>query len=71
MIIVKLTVLCLTATAIYMFFYIPYLKNNPQEIVLANKFDFYVPKGGYVAAILIILSVIGIFASAIYFLFFR
>lgn len=71
MIIVKLTVLCLIATAIYMFFYIPYLKSNPQEIILANKFDFYVPNGGCVAAILVIFSIIGIFASAIYLLFFR
>lgn len=71
MIIVKLTIFCFITTAIYMFFYIPYLKRNPHEIILTNKFNYYVPKGGYIAAILILLDVIGILASAIYLLFFR
>lgn len=71
MIVVKLTVLCFIATAIYMFFYIPYLKSNPQEIILSDLFKSYVPKGGYVATILVLLDIIGLLASAVYLLFFR
>lgn len=71
MIILKMTVLCLVLTAIYMFFYIPYLKRNPQEIILSDLFKSYVPKGGYVAAILVLLDIIGFLASAVYLLFFR
>lgn len=70
MIIVKLTVLLIIATAIYTWCVKSYLRGNLKETLLYNKGE-YMPKYKVVLALLRMFSIIGIFASAIYFLFFR
>lgn len=71
MIIVKVTILIVMITVLYCFFWFSWLKRNLHEVVLMNAIKDYLPKGGLVAGILIIISIIGIFASVIWALFFR
>lgn len=71
MIIVKLTVLLLLATVIYAFLIKAYLSGNRKEAVKVAFDKNYVPKYLVALAIIGIITIIGIFASAIYLLFFR
>lgn len=71
MIIVKITILLLLATVIYWFLIRSYLKGNRREAVKIAFDSKYAPKYIIVFGIMDGLSIIGIFASAIYLLFFR
>jgi len=71
MIIVKLTVLAVMITALYIWIWRAWLKSNPKEALKVAFGKNYVPKGGYMLAIFLLIDIIGIFASAIYLLFFR
>lgn len=69
MIIVKLTILIVLITAIYIFFWRSYLRSNPIEALKISVGG--AGKGGYILSALVILSIIGILASVIWALFFR
>lgn len=71
MMIVKLTILFVLLTAIYMYFWKAWLKTNPKEVFKMNFNKEYLPKSGYPLIPLIFFDVAGIIASAIYFLFIR
>lgn len=70
MIIVKLTVLSLVISAIFYFALRVWISADTKRALLAKVTGKY-PKWLYGFAICILLDIIGIFASAIYFLFFR
>lgn len=71
MIIVKITVILILITAIYMYFWEAWLKTNPKEVFKMNLNREYLPKSGYPLVPLIFFDVVGIIASAIYLLFIR
>jgi len=71
MIIVKLTVLAVMVTALYIWIWRAWLKFNPEETLKTAFNRNYLPKSGYPIILFLLLDVIGIFASAIYLLFFR
>lgn len=71
MIIVKLTVLLLLATVVYAFLIKAYLAGDRKEAVKIAFDSNYQPKYLIVLAIMGSVTIIGIFASAIYLLFFR
>ena len=71
MIIVKLTILAVMITALYVWIWRAYLQSNPKEVFNIAFRKNYVPKGGCALIILLLIDVIGVFASAIYLLFFR
>lgn len=71
MMIVKLTILFVLLTAIYMYFWKTWLKANPKEVFKMSFNKEYLPKSGYPLIPLIFFDVVGIIASAIYFLFIR
>lgn len=71
MIIVKLTVLLLLATVVYAFLIKAYLAGDRKEAVKVAFDGNYQPKYLIILAIMDIVTTIGIFASAIYLLFFR
>lgn len=71
MIIVKLTVLVVMVTALYIWIWRAWLKSNPEEALNTTFNRNYLPKSGYPIILFLLLDVIGIFASAIYLLFFR
>lgn len=70
MIIVKLTVLSFLITAIYIFAMKIWAESNVPKYLLARNTGKY-PKWIYPVVLFIMFDVIGIFASAIYLLFFR
>lgn len=69
MIIVKITILLVVITVIYIFLWRAYIQNNPAETFKIAVGG--VGKGGYVLSALVILSIIGVLSSTIYLLFFR
>ena len=69
MIIVKITMLLLVVTAVYIWSVKLYLKSNIEEAI-RYEFKGYRPLYKILVAVLRILCVIGIIASAIWFLFF-
>lgn len=71
MIIVKITILLLLVTVIYAFIIKAYLAGDRKEAVKVAFDSNYQPKYLAVLAVMGILTIIGIFASAIYLLFFR
>lgn len=71
MIIVKLTVLLVLATVIYAFLIKAYLAGDRKEAAKVAFDGDYQPKYLAILAIMGIVTIIGIFASAIYLLFFR
>lgn len=71
MIIVKLTVLAIMVTTLYIWIWRAWLKSNPEEALKTAFNRSYLPKSGYPIVVLLFLDIIGIFASAIYLLFFR
>ena len=71
MIIVKLTVLAVMVTALYIWIWRAWLKSNPEEAFKTALNRNYLPKSGYPIIIFLLIDIIGIFASAIYLLFFR
>lgn len=71
MIIVKLTVLTVMVTAVYVFLYKSWLAQNPKEAFKITFDKSYLPKSAVFLSLLVGLDIIGIFASAIYLLFFR
>ena len=70
MIIVKLTVLSLVVSAIYYFALRVWVGADTKRALLARITGKY-PKWLYGFALFIFLDIIGIFTSAIYFLFLR
>lgn len=71
MIIVKITVMLILITAVYVYLWESYIGVNPSEQrKLLNK-NADMPRGGYMVVMLTVVSVIGVFASAIYLLFIR
>lgn len=71
MIIVKLTVLLLLATVVYAFLVKSYLAGDRKEAAKVAFDGDYQPKYLVILTIMGIVAIIGIFASAIYLLFFR
>lgn len=71
MIIVKLTVLAVMVTALYIWIWRAWLKSNTKEALKIAFGKNYIPKSGYPIIIFLLIDIIGIFASAIYLLFFR
>lgn len=71
MIVVKITILLMLATAIYTFIIRAYLAGDSKEYIKVKFDSDYQPKYLGVLAIMAILTIIGIFASAVYLLFFR
>jgi len=71
MIIVKLTVLLVLATVIYSFLIKAYLAGDRKEVAKVAFEGDYQPKYLVILVIMGIVTIIGIFASAIYLLFFR
>lgn len=71
MIIVKLTVLAVMVTAVYVFLYKRWLAQNPKEDFKITFDKGYLPKPATFLSLLVGLDIIGIFASAIYLLFFK
>lgn len=71
MIIVKLTVLAVMVTALYIWIWRAWLKSNPEEALKTAFNRNYLPKSGYPIIFFLLLDVIGVFASVIYLLFFR
>lgn len=66
MIIVKLTILLTMVCAVLIFAMKVWGENNPLDALVSNY-----PVWMYVSVLLMFLDVIGIFASVIWFLFFR
>lgn len=71
MIIVKLTVLLLLASVIYAFLIKAYLAGDRKEAAKVAFDGDYQPKYLVILAIMGIVTIIGVFASVIYLLFFR
>lgn len=71
MIIVKLTVLAVMVTALYIWIWRAWLESNPTEALKIAFGKNYISKGGWILIIFLLVNVIGIFASTIYLLFFR
>lgn len=71
MIIVKLTVLLLLASVIYAFLIKAYLAGDRKEAAKVAFGGDYQPKYLVILAIMGIVTIIGVFASVIYLLFFR
>lgn len=71
MIIVKLTVLAVMVTALYIWIWRAWLKSNPTEALKIAFGKNYVPKGGWMLIVFLLIDIVGVFASAIYLLFFR
>lgn len=70
MIIVKLTVLSLIISAVFYFALRVWVGADMKRALLAKMTGKY-PKWIYVFVLFVFLDIIGIFASAIYLLFFR
>lgn len=70
MLIVKLTILAVMVTALYIWIWRAWLKSNPEEALRVALNRSYLPKSGYLIIIFILIDIIGIFASAIWLLFF-
>lgn len=71
MIIVKLTILLLLVFIIYAFLIKAYISGNRKEAIKIAFDRNYAPKYLIALAIMGIITIIGIIASAIYLLFFR
>lgn len=71
MIAVKITVMLVLVTAVYYLFWKAYIASNPSEALKLHPLYPGAPKGSIIAMILVLISVIGVFASAIYLLFIR
>lgn len=71
MIIVKFTVLLLLATVVYAFLIKVYLAGDRKEAIKVAFDGNYRPKYLIVLAIMGIATIIGVFSSAMYLLFFR
>lgn len=71
MIIVKITILLLLATVIFAFIIKAYLAGDRKEAIKVAFDSSYQPKYLIALAIMGILTIIGIFASVIWLLFFR
>lgn len=71
MIIVKLTILAVMVTALYIWIWRAWLKSNPEEALKTAFNRNYLPKSGYPILVLILVDIIGIFASVIWVLFLR
>ena len=69
MIIIKITILLVMVTALYIWLWRTWLESNPTEAfkIVSGR----ITKSGLIATILVLLDVIGIFASVIWALFFR
>lgn len=69
MIIVKITILLVMVTALYIWLWRAWLESNPIEAfkIISGR----ITKSGLPAIILVILDAIGIFTSVIWALFFR
>ena len=71
MLVVKITILLIVVTAIFRFFVVSYLKQNPDEtlkmVLYKNHARWYI----WFMGILVILSMIGVILSTTYLLFFR
>lgn len=71
MIIVKLTILAILITVVYVWLFRAWLRTNPEEALRTALTAGYLPKCGYPIVLFIIIDIIGVFASAIYLLFLR
>ena len=71
MIIVKLTILAILITVVYVWLFRAWLRTNPEEVLKTALTVGYLPKCGYPIILLIIIDIVGVFASVIYLLFFR
>lgn len=71
MIIVKITILLVMVTAVYTWCVKAYLDSNFEEALLYEFGHEYKPLYKIMVCVLRVLCVAGIFASAIWFLFFR
>lgn len=71
MIIVKLTALAVMVTVVYVFLYKSWLAQNPKEAFKITFDKSYLPKSAIFLSLFVAIDIIGIFASAIYLLFFR
>lgn len=71
MIIVKITILLILITVVYRKFWTAWVKSNPEEMFKMTFSRSYIHKGAYPLFILMIIDIIGVFASAIYLLFIR
>lgn len=70
MIIVKLTILAFVISAIYLFAIRIWVKSNPLRAIKANAIEKY-PKWMYGFALFVVLDIVGILASTVWFLFIR
>lgn len=71
MIIIKITILLVLITVVYRRLWSAYVKSNPEEMFKMAFNRSYIHKGAYPLIILMIIDIIGVFASVIYFLFIR
>ena len=71
MIIVKLTILAILITVVYVWLFRAWLRTNPEEALKTALTVGSLPKCGYPIILLIIIDIVGVFASVIYLLFFR
>lgn len=71
MIIVKLTVLAVMVTVLYIWIWRAWMKSNTKEALKIVFEKNYIPKSGYPIIVFLLIDIIGIFASAIYLLFFK
>ena len=71
MIIVKLTVLAVMVTVLYIWIWRAWMKSNTKEALKIVFGKNYIPKSGYPIIVFLLIDIIGIFTSAIYLLFFK
>lgn len=71
MIIVKITFMFILITAAYYLFWGIYIASNSSEALKLHPLYPGAPRGSLIAMILVLISIIGIFASAICILFIR
>ena len=71
MIIVKITAMLILITVVYYLFWKAYIASNLSEALKLHPLYLGAPRGSITAMILVLLSIIGVFASAIYLLFIR
>ena len=69
--IVKITVMLVLITAVYCLFWKAYITSNPSEAIKLHPLYPGAPRGFIIVVILVLISIIGIFASTIYLLFVR
>lgn len=70
MIIVKLTILSFVISAIYLFAIRTWVKSDPLRAIKANTTEKY-PKWMSGFALFVVLDIVGILASTVWFLFIR